>query len=383
MDSVTKKTYLATIVVAGKGDFPSFTSCADITAIKTFLFNGIPYIVYTDCEAGQKLTVKKFNGMDWETVGEPGISIGGAGYREIQETIFPELRIEVHDDTPYVAYLDRAQEQKLTVRKFDGSVWQTLGTEGFSVGQVRNLSLAMDPGTIYVGYQDSTGSVIQMYNGKGWEIVSPAPRGVNVIDVFNGRIYTAYLTNMQQVTVEYLNAGSWNPTGAQGITAKVVGELEFSLSGSVPHTAYLDTSNGAPVIMNYTRGSWLTLKDFNAPLMKSAYQGENQQPLKKESSAQVIYNPPLEFAVDNEGSVFISYNDTAEYNAGMGIYAYIPDTWLNWTEEERLYGIYSGSFSSADKDLIAAYKPLDGVPTIFGYWHMEPVVAKRSAGKED
>ena len=55
-----------------------------------------------------KATVMKWSGTDWENVGTPGFSAGYAYYTSIVTT---------SDGTPYVAYTDGANSDKVTVMK--------------------------------------------------------------------------------------------------------------------------------------------------------------------------------------------------------------------------------------------------------------------------
>jgi hypothetical protein len=81
----------------------------------------------------------------WESVGTPGFSDG--------EIYTPSLVI--YDDTPYVAYQDNAHDNKATVMKYTSTGWITVGDPGFSDGSVDYVSLAIDNGIPYVAYRDN------------------------------------------------------------------------------------------------------------------------------------------------------------------------------------------------------------------------------------
>jgi hypothetical protein len=55
-----------------------------------------------------------------------------------------------------VAYRDDVLSSKVTVMKFNSvtSVWEAVGTKGFSDGNAMDISLAIDNGTPYVAYKD-------------------------------------------------------------------------------------------------------------------------------------------------------------------------------------------------------------------------------------
>jgi hypothetical protein len=94
--------------------------------------SGTPYVVFQDYLSSSKATVRKFNGSSWETVGSAGFSAGSADYTSIA------IR---SDGTPYVVYRDNGS--KATVMKFDGSNWVTVGSAGFSAGRADFTSIAI------------------------------------------------------------------------------------------------------------------------------------------------------------------------------------------------------------------------------------------------
>ncbi|MFC1584043.1 cadherin-like beta sandwich domain-containing protein [Fibrobacterota bacterium] len=369
-DTVTKKLYTATAVINGQGDLPPFTECTDTRVVATRLHKGIPHVMYPDCEVGNRLTVKRYAGGEWETLGAPGISTGEAGSMDYAGVIFTEMELEADDEAVYAAYRD--SRGKATVKKFD-SAWSVLGTESFSVDQITSLVLDVDAGVPYAGYLDGSDYVIQKYLGLSWEPAGLAPPGLSGMEVRGGEMYAAYLSG-GKASVSVSTGASWDSVGTGEFSGNVGGALKFGLSGETPHVGYLDSDQGDPVIMNYSAGAWQVIKNFN-PLIIPLPPG----PLVKASTSSVIYFPEYEFTVDDQGSMFTAYRDTTDYASGMGIYAYNPNTWLDWELVDRRNGIYRKSFSSYEGDLIAAYHPDGGAPLIYGYWHLRPVVMKRSA----
>jgi hypothetical protein len=103
-----------------------------------------PYVAYINAREDNKTSVKKFDGSTWATVGAAGFS----------STSATALRIAIGpDNVPYVAYQDTSS--RLMVRKFDGSAWATVGAAVFtSASSV--ASLAVGPDNVpYVAYNDT------------------------------------------------------------------------------------------------------------------------------------------------------------------------------------------------------------------------------------
>jgi hypothetical protein len=103
-------------------------------------------VAYLDYDHSSKATVKRYNGTDWERVGNAGFSEGG---------VYNTSLAFAPDGTPYLAYQDLGNNHKATVMRFDGAHWENVGSAGFSADQAYETSLAFAPdGTPYVAYRD-------------------------------------------------------------------------------------------------------------------------------------------------------------------------------------------------------------------------------------
>jgi hypothetical protein len=128
----------------------SFSTNYQITYVSLAFYKNTPYVAFMDAADNDQATVIKLDadGTDWDLVGKEGFSVGGAEY----------ISIAINSTgTPYVAYLDDSTaNSQCTVMKFDGSNWDLVGTQGFSAGQARYTSLAVDnsTGDLYLAYQD-------------------------------------------------------------------------------------------------------------------------------------------------------------------------------------------------------------------------------------
>ena len=67
----------------------------------------------------------KYNGGLWENVGSAGFSAGSVEYTSVAID---------GSGTPYVVYQDGNNRRKATVKKYNGSSWVNVGSAGFSAG---------------------------------------------------------------------------------------------------------------------------------------------------------------------------------------------------------------------------------------------------------
>ena len=112
-----------------------------------FAPDGSPYVAY---QTGSKASVRRYNGTAWQQVGSAGFSTGGVGFQSL--SIAP-------DGTPYLAYRDGGNSNKATVMRYNAAAttpaWELVGSAGFSAGIAYSQSLSFAPdGTPYVAYTD-------------------------------------------------------------------------------------------------------------------------------------------------------------------------------------------------------------------------------------
>ncbi len=203
-----------------------------------------PYVVFTDATHSNKATVMKYNGSSWVTVGSAGFSAAEAG-----GTIPRSMSIAIDGSgTPYVAYEDAAYSHKVTVMKFDGSSWITVGSAGLSVGWASWISLAIDGGgTPYVVFDDDgiggKASVLK-YNGSSWVTVGGAGCSAGSVDYTSiaidgsGNPYIAYMDYFyNKSTVMKYNGSSWVNVGSTcGLDSAAINSIAIDNSG-VPYVA--------------------------------------------------------------------------------------------------------------------------------------------------
>ena len=90
----------------------------------------------------------KYNGTDWESVGSIEFSMMGADW--------VSLALSPLDSIPYVAFSDFMDyTKKVSVMKFDGIDWVYVGHQGISESISEYESLAFSPsGEPYVAFTD-------------------------------------------------------------------------------------------------------------------------------------------------------------------------------------------------------------------------------------
>ncbi|MBL0315042.1 MAG: T9SS type A sorting domain-containing protein [Flavobacteriales bacterium] len=223
-----------------------------------------PIVAFSDGSYGNKITVKKFNGTNWETIGAPGFSAGWAEWISITIDNF---------GIPYVSYKDLANGHKVTVMKFDGSNWQILGTPGFSTSSVYYTSIAVDNiGTPYVAFQDvgnGSKATVMKFNGSSWEAIgnmgiSAGTASYTSIAVgIDNYPMLAYKDGgfSDKATVLKYNGTSWEALGIEGFSAGAIdyGNLALSDNG-IPFFIYRDWANSyKATVMTFNGSNWVNV----------------------------------------------------------------------------------------------------------------------------
>ncbi len=121
-----------------------------------------PYIAFRDTTAGQKATVKRYNGSSWETVGGAGFSNGAAS----------DLTVAIDsNNNPVVAFRDSSSASKVSAMGFDGANWNLIGNAGFSPGAIQIPSIDLDSyNRPYVAYYTGSSSAqVAYFTGSSWQ----------------------------------------------------------------------------------------------------------------------------------------------------------------------------------------------------------------------
>ncbi|WP_256761789.1 hypothetical protein [Cohnella sp. WQ 127256] len=98
------------------------------------------------------MTVKRFTGSAWESVGNAEFSVGTSSSASISIAFDS-------DGTPYVAYRDDARRNRVTVMKYESNTWSPVGNSGFSADDASWVRLARDSkDNMNVSYTSYTGN---------------------------------------------------------------------------------------------------------------------------------------------------------------------------------------------------------------------------------
>ncbi len=191
--------------------------------------NGEAFMAFRDFQAG-KANVKKYENGVWSWVGDSVFSTGGIG----------NIRLAVAGDGyPVVAFQDVNKKFQLTVMKFNGTKWDTIGTRGFSgFSGGGEIGLACSGTRIFAAYQQYNQIKVWFWDqaNSTWSVVGNSgiasngfPSGCE-LKVYGNKLYVAYRTNPGSNEVRY--ADTTNPSSST-IWITVKGTFGSSQSGNI------------------------------------------------------------------------------------------------------------------------------------------------------
>ncbi len=251
-----------------------------------------------------KVTVMKFDGANWVTVGSPAFTPSGGSWTSI---------VIDNDGNPLVAFRDMAHNYRASVMKFDGTNWNYVGVAGFSpmgtgVQGASYFSIKINknnqPILAFSDLTDDFKASVMEFDGSAWNYVG-APgfstwqaSTTSLVMDHNGSPYVAYWdrANDGKATVMKFNGASWVPVVSPGITP---GAAEFTSLAIDKHDnlylAYTDYANGQKAsVMKYDGNSWTSIGTGLSP-------------------TRVFYTS---VAVDNNENVYVTFQDLTDYYGG-------------------------------------------------------------------
>ncbi len=149
----------------------------------------------------------------WQHVGAPNFAAGAVKYTSMV----------LAKDTPVVAFRDNSAggAGKVTVMRYDGNGWGSVGNTGFTTNRIKDVSLAADSAT--------------------------------------GHLYVAYIDSIDGIHVDQYDGTTWSNVGGTGFVSNVqADEIKMLVAGDgTPYIGYLDANHSYKAnMMKYAGGSW-------------------------------------------------------------------------------------------------------------------------------
>lgn len=222
-----------------------------------------PFIAFIDSDHNAKISVMKFNGIDWEYVGNPGFSA---------KSIWVYAIISISNGVPYVGFIEAEDmDHKIVgVMKFDGTNWNYVGNLGVPI-YPSFLSFAVNSGIPYVAYTSWDGvirSIVRKYDGVSWVTVGQSPIGSGTTE-YNSLVFcetppyenVPYIAfhggeaDLDGTVVKRFNGNLWVSMGSA--VGSFTWEHSMAMSGIIPYVAY-EAYDGLKVI-KLEGGSWIDI----------------------------------------------------------------------------------------------------------------------------
>ena len=308
---VNKNTKAQTWQPLGPDDF-SQTGSIGVGLFTSLASNGIaPYVIYSDVINSGKATVKKFNGTSWEAVGTSGFSDGSASFTSIA----------FNSGVPYVIYREELNGLKATVKKFNGSSWEVVGIGGFSAASTMYSEIVFNGNTPYVVYGDGLASgrvTVQKFNGTSWEVVGTRGFSAGSADHISvvsngGTLYVVYSDSGYgaKAVVQRFNGTSWEIVGSPGFSSGTAYYSSIAFNGGIPYVVYQDESQGRKA----------TVQKFNGTSWEVV--GTSGFSVGAISLAEIVFNGSTPYVVykdeDNGAKAMVQkFNGTSWEVAGVG-----------------------------------------------------------------
>lgn len=297
--------------IVGKGS----VSPSGVKFTSLSVYEGIPYVAFTDYFGSYTAAVKKFVNNQWESVGNAylgdRVKTGSLYVSEgkpylayltetnelhvikynadsspaIWETLGTitgltsanQVSLYVYEDIPFVVYNET--EGRIAVKKFQAGSTSAVNVGSLDAWESDSITFATlkgdDQGNLYLSYQmtnygySSIMAVKKEIQGGNWDqpggFVSPGNASHPSLAVYNGIPYVAY-TDMSESgpgAINYgqlvrLKDGSWLPASGAHILYETMIIQSLVIDGGVPYVAYCD-ENIKPAVVKLHEGSWVKL----------------------------------------------------------------------------------------------------------------------------
>jgi len=273
--------------------------------------DGNPYVAYEDLSNSRKLTVKKYNGSSWEIVGSAGFSAGRATYIDM---------IIDSDDNIYVGYTDHSNSHELTIMKYNGS-WSAVGSAGFTPGSASNIKVQVDSDdSLFVAFGDGSNSnklSVMHFDGSSWEyrgnsgFSAGAFYNMGFEVGLNDTLYALYSSGSLSPAVYKLVDTTWT---------KIGGDVH---SFSAGYSALAINSTGVPHVF-YGTATVAYCKKFN---------GSSWTFVGSSSGITDSTASNLAVSFNDNDSLFIAYKDLKNGN-GLTVKKFNGSSWYTIGSED-------------------------------------------------
>ncbi|MFI8716094.1 cadherin-like beta sandwich domain-containing protein [Brevibacillus brevis] len=189
---------------------------------------------------------------NWSQVSKAGIE--GAQYATLLNA----------NETLYIAYADSNQGGKTTVKKYNGTDWESVGDEGFSESQIRYPSLAVSNGEPYVAYIHNESVVVKKYEGGSWKTVGTEINASNEVlpslISISGKIYLSYANKVNgglvgvKATVKELQGNDWKVILNNYNSGKAIANIALANQNGKLHVAHVWPNSIQVFSLNGTDG---------------------------------------------------------------------------------------------------------------------------------
>ena len=262
----------------------------------------------------------------WSSAQNWGGAGGANGVAFSQSNVYYTSMAIGLNDTPYVAYLDQANNDAVSVKKFNGTSWVYVGSPGFSntvsTNQGNEISLVLKisaAGQPFVFFQDSVSPPfsVMSFNGSTWSYVDTPGIGLVITNNFpqpdalsmdidpSGNPYIAFVNSNHGSEASVFKHTAGSGWASVGPTLFTPGSADF-LSLAIDHS-------GTP---------WLAFSDGNAngDVSVQKFNGNNWI-LQGQAGFSGVYIGGTAMAFDNNNNPYVAFSDGHNaYNANVMVY---------------------------------------------------------------
>ncbi|MDW7669398.1 MAG: S-layer homology domain-containing protein [Bacillota bacterium] len=344
---------------------PAFSD-GEVNYVDLEMYNGVPYVAFQDKANEYEITVMKYNGTNWEVIGDKGFTEDGYSYLYAEEV---SLKID-SDGNLYVATLHDQYFDSFIVYKYINSQWTEIGTYPVTTDYTYSISLDVDSeNNLYVGFRDGEhldkATVMKYSQPEDQVISSPYISGIEPI------IGETPVTSIE--TSQYTGTITWSPndsafdyetayTAAINLTPKLGYKLEGITENFFDVVGAETTTNDA--------NSGLITAEFpityaNWQMVGSSFTDEYTSTLASEDS---FYIGDLDIALDSQGIPYIALTyQINEEDRKSAVKKYENNQWIDLDSESlplSNYGYIQIEVGNDDHPIIAYYDKLGDLGNI-------------------